>query len=433
LQRALKHGTKELINRNGADRRVKICHDGIVFIYDEKRKREITSWVQALDLPYQHLTPQEYKAHRSAREQIETNPSQYCKSHTVLLIDTSGSMRESDVTGSRSRLAAVFYAVAEDFVRQRINSGVAGSRDAISILLMTETAPEPLIHNVPTDWLTYNQILEVYKKGGVAARGHCCYLPALQKAEEILCQYDTAPRTQLILTVLSDGRPSDSKMQRTSYDASTKLIESRIESLARQLGQRLTVQAIGIGSNDKNGFQTLQQMCHAADNFGGYGAFQLPSMSAAGLGGAMSSIATSLTESQLNDDEAHDSFGATGLHPRRIRKVARESRRELPMLTEVVDSQDFLIYKKDQDQVTHMMQVSYPSMGSGTWIRIGRHRFLVFRFLTQTHSIALSLFFPNQHRRSNDNFFRQMVSVTSPLPSNLWPPPFKMPKRVVLP
>ena len=63
------------------------------------------------------------------------------KSNTVLVVDTSGSMRESDVWGARSRLDAVWICIALDFIAHRIESGNAGFYDAVSVVLLGETAP----------------------------------------------------------------------------------------------------------------------------------------------------------------------------------------------------------------------------------------------------------------------------------------------------
>ena len=48
------------------------------------------------------------------------------KSNTVIVIDTSGSMRQNDVWGSRDRLDAVWLSIALDFVATRLENGSAG-------------------------------------------------------------------------------------------------------------------------------------------------------------------------------------------------------------------------------------------------------------------------------------------------------------------
>lgn len=45
------------------------------------------------------------------------------KSNTVIIIDTSGSMRKTDIWGSRNRLDAVWLSIALDFVATRLENG----------------------------------------------------------------------------------------------------------------------------------------------------------------------------------------------------------------------------------------------------------------------------------------------------------------------
>jgi hypothetical protein len=326
LKRALKHGKRTLV-RPGV---YKYQHQGITFVYDETTRREITSYVSVLDIPFEAVTTTEHTTHARALANIRSNPISVT-SHSVLLVDTSGSMRNSDVQGSRSRLSAVFLSIAEDFIKPRIKSKIAGSTDAISLIQMSESANIVFTH-LPTDWHTYNKVLEMYKDGFLAAKGHCCYKPSLEVAQEILQPYDSAS-CQLCLVVFSDGRPSDCSVFKTSPNvASQKIVES-VETMASGLGNRLTVRTIGIGS--ANEFTTLQQMADAATQYGSKGHLELPNFSSSGLRAAVSSISTELTESQLN---------ASSNGPARVMRMQRENQNQIPALTEAVTSKDFGIH-----------------------------------------------------------------------------------------
>jgi hypothetical protein len=295
-------------------------------------------------MPFRTVHRMSERDHYEAKVQMTQNAAAFCKSHSVLLVDTSGSMRNSDVQGSRTRLSAVWLAIAEDFVRNRIESHIASTRDAISIILMGEDA-KVLMHQAPTDWITYNRILTIHKEGTILPAGHGCYGPALRKAQDILMEYETAD-CQLTMVVLSDGRPSDgSIIKGLNLSGAKEQFHQSVVYLSSRLGKRFTLRTIGMGAADQ--FETLQEMTHVANNYGSLGAFQLPSLSRSGLGAAMSSIATSLTESQsqtnnwMNDGQQ-----------RQMRKVLRENRKEIPLLTEEVNADEFTIYR--DEHVTHM-------------------------------------------------------------------------------
>ena len=337
----MKHGVAQLV---GVDR-VKYTHDGLVFVIGQDGT-EVTSYYQSLDMPFRRIQELEHNAHDEAKAQMHNNAIVYCKSHTVLLVDTSGSMRNSDVHGSRTRLSAVWLAIAEDFIRHRIESDVSSLQDAISIVLMGEQATL-ILHKVPTDWITYNYILKIHKKGVFIPGGHGCYGPALRMAHDILMEYESAD-CQLMLVVLSDGRPSDGSIKNGQDRVKPKeKINSLVENMSSCLGKRFNLRTIGMGSADQ--FETLHDMTEVAQNFGSFGAFQLPSLSTSGLGAAMSSISTSLTESLSSFNDGNSKF-------RQMRIVRRENKKMIPLLTEEVNEQDFFIFgRKD---VTRMELVN---------------------------------------------------------------------------
>lgn len=328
LKAALKHGIRTPTSVPGRSR---YSYNGITFIVDDATKREVTSFSTTLDLPLKHISSAEWERHRWARRQMRTQAKTFCKSHSILLVDTSGSMRNSDVQGSRSRLGAVWLAIAEDYIKNRIDTGNAGEADAISIILMGETATfHPFLHFAPTDWVTYNDVLKIYKEGSITPRGHGCYKPALDLAESVLTQYNSSS-CALVLAVMSDGRPSDSRVYRQSMDDGTRSITASIASLSSKFGKQLTVSAIGMGS--ANQFETLKKMIEEAENHESKGLFQVPSMSSSSIAAAISSIATSLTDTQTEMT-----------NQRLVRKMTRENRKMLPVLTEAVDPKDFCVY-----------------------------------------------------------------------------------------
>lgn len=332
LKAALKYGTRSSTHVPG---RSKYVHNGIIFIVDDITKQEVTSFATAMDLPLKTISSEMWENHEWARQQMKSQPETFAKSHSVILIDISGSMRNSDVQGSRTRLGAVWHALAEDYVRQRIESGNASLADVFSVILMGNTARlHPYLHNVPTDWITYNAILKIYKEGSIMPGGHSCFRPALSMAERILSQYESSP-CFLMLTIMSDGRPSDSAIYGGSWEKNESAIAGYIATMSSRFGKRLTVSTVGMGS--QNQFETLKTMTEEALNHESKGIFQVPSLSSSSIAGAISSIATSLTETQL--DAA--SFRQV------VRRMTRENRKMLPALTEVVDPKEFDIYMSD--------------------------------------------------------------------------------------
>eukprot|EP00978_Attheya_sp_CCMP212_P000899 scaffold1948_cov52-Attheya_sp.AAC.2 len=385
LQAAMKHGTRRTQRGNGGTTKSIYEYNGITYIVNDSTGTEITSYVSRVPLDYKTIPPADYQNHLKAKKSLQTGNTDgksIMTSHSVLLVDTSGSMRNSDVSGSKSRLEAVWIAVAQDYVAQRITAGHAGSTDAVTIILMGETAKvHPVINCVPTDWVLYNalmdQIMNRHSIQHVSPRGHGCYKPSMEMAEQILTQYESSS-CALVLGVFSDGRPSDYYVERVQAKRSERLHpttptdsnsdnvaslskgekpgddSSMIESLsemvgrmASKLGRRLTVAMIGMGSADK--FDALQSMANEADKYGARGVFQLPSLTSSAMGNAMSSVGTSLINSQTELTSVHYDGG----RQRKVRKVTRENRTLIPLLTEVIDKDEFDIYMGDT--VNHMI------------------------------------------------------------------------------
>ncbi len=67
----------------------------LCFVYNKRRRKEITSYLSAMDPSFYNLREQEKEIHFLARKDLKRIHA--CTSHLVLLIDTSGSMRNSDV------------------------------------------------------------------------------------------------------------------------------------------------------------------------------------------------------------------------------------------------------------------------------------------------------------------------------------------------
>ncbi|VEU44405.1 unnamed protein product [Pseudo-nitzschia multistriata] len=321
LKAALKYGD-ELECKYGR----KFRYKDLIYIVDRKKKREITCYASRLKLKKVRITSEMNLKIQAAQTKLRHKAACW-KSNTVLVVDTSGSMRASDVWGARSRLDAVWICIALDFIAHRIESGSADCYDVISVVLLNDSEKaKVLIKSSATSWALYNKIVDIYNDGeNVPARSHGFYVPSLKKAEEILT-LNNSSSCALALCFLSDGSPSDCG---TAHDS----ILERVESLGMRFGRRLTFYTVGMG-NDPNEFRMLRQMSDTAKDYGVQSFFQLPSMSTSSLGLSLTSTATTITKTQTEMTDI-----AT-LKQRKVRDVLRESRKKAKEEVVCVVSED---------------------------------------------------------------------------------------------
>mmetsp|Transcript_14738 Transcript_14738/g.27717 ORF Transcript_14738/g.27717 Transcript_14738/m.27717 type:complete len:294 (+) Transcript_14738:622-1503(+) len=255
------------------------------------------------------------------------------KSNTVIVVDTSGSMRESDVWGARSRLDAVWLCVALDFVAHRLESGNAGPYDVLSIVFMGEDGIIA-IERMSTSWQLYNKIVDYYNDRQITAKGHGFYILSLKIAEQILtCNNSSA--CALALCFISDGRPSD------HINSNDSILES-VESLGKKFGRRLSFTAIGIG-NHSSEFYMLKNMVDSAKDYGVQSSFVLPSMTTSMLGVSLTSTATTLTKTQTEMTDMKT------LKQRDVREVIRESRKKAhEEIVSFVSPEEYWLYPFDK-------------------------------------------------------------------------------------
>lgn len=276
LQAAIRHGKKEPAfpcRRTGAPR-WKYTYADIVYITDEYSLYEITSY--ALELPlYREVIPVAYHWRcEEARRRIRADPS-IITSHTVMIVDMSGSMGKADMNGHSSRARGVYYNLAEEYIAESlppINSGLFSRAnghtftDVVTVLEMRDSC-ETKIQCEPISWELYNDLVDLAGERG--ARSHGNYLPAFRAAFEVLSRYAHA-QCALSLFFFSDGKPSD---------FSTSLYGGRffLDDLRRLVlkecaayGNRLTFTAFGYGL-EAGDFEIMRQIiefaklqdCHA--------------------------------------------------------------------------------------------------------------------------------------------------------------------------
>jgi Mg-chelatase subunit ChlD len=340
LQAAKKYGTK----RNGSktktgDPATVYTFNDIVYVTNTRTGEEITAYALPVELESVSITKKIQDEHNDALERIRSNEDSWV-SNSVIVVDTSGSMRSSDVWGSKTRLGAVWIAIALDFIAQRLEAGTACPMDVVSIVCTQGNGTMVLVHEQPCSWVLYNEIL-LYSMV-VKPRGHGPYFPSLQTAESLLTRNSNAS-CALTLLFLSDGRPSDPYMPggSVSHAALNVMLSDRVGKLAKRFGRQLTFAGIGIGDSGDD-FSVLRDMVDAAKDYGAIGFFQLPSLTSSGIGDTFTSVATSLTTTQMEMKDPRT------LKQRKVRNVLRESRKKAAQRIKFVSSDEFDIYSSDQ-------------------------------------------------------------------------------------
>ena len=129
LQRALKYGTPERVFKG----RWKVEYDGITFITDQRMSREVTAYPSPLEnVPIDAATA----AQQSQVKTLLQHKPELATSHTVLVIDNSGSMlaKKNDVHLYRDSQNAAFSMTALEFVAEQLLSQTAVNSDLVSLV-----------------------------------------------------------------------------------------------------------------------------------------------------------------------------------------------------------------------------------------------------------------------------------------------------------
>lgn len=321
LQAAVKHGKRERAKRDPrtGDQRWRYTYKNVVYITDSTSTREITSWVSStqLLLPCAELTLKQIGEHQAAKERLRKHPSA-STSHTVIVVDQSGSMRTSDVSNFPNRSRAVFGMLALEFVAKQRVSGEMTDTDVVSLVLMQDYATIAL-EREPMGLVLYNQLVGLYDAATPQRNGN--FLPALDEAKRLLIRH-THGGCALSLLFLSDGRPSDytAYLGAGNYREAARIITSHVHALAKVFEHQLSVSTIGFGGPGQD-FSVLEAMAEAARDGGAQGEFHRPSLSSEGLGSAIADSISSLTATKLS----LTTLVSEGKQPRALRQVEREA------------------------------------------------------------------------------------------------------------
>jgi Mg-chelatase subunit ChlD len=314
LQKALKYGSRT----PSWGKRWKIEHDGIIFIADSTLRGEVTAYPSPL--AFAEVDTNAHESHAKAKELIEIKP-ELCVSHTVLVVDNSGSMATHDIHLHRDRQTAAYTVTALEFVAEQLFKQTANNSDVVSLLEFSDKA-RVVFTREPVSWVLFNKLLKRRDERGFTAREgakqmelYRCdsnYLPALDEAEKLLAigNHDSCALSFLFL---SDGAPSDARELGLTTAGAERRMCRRVAEIAEKFGkQKLNITMVGFG-NKLQDFSALQSMAQTATDAPGdtKADFVYCNKMANSMGTAITSLVTSLTASRTELMEAGFTRGRT--------------------------------------------------------------------------------------------------------------------------
>lgn len=297
LQKALKFGTRE----RSWGRRWKIEYDGVIFITDNSLRREVTAFPSPL--AFAEIDGEARTAHEKAKLVIERKP-ELCVSHTVLVVDNSGSMATHDINLHRDRQTAAYTVTALEFIAEQLFNGTANNSDVVSLVEFNSTA-KVIFSREPVSWVLYNRLLARRDARNFQAREtakmmelYRCdsnYLPALDAVEKLLLT-GYHENCALSLFFLSDGAPSDARELGLTPAAAQRRMCLRMEQIAAKFGCSLGISMVGFG-NALQDFTALKSMVEAVNGSASEATadFVYCDKMSNAIGTAVTSLVTSLT------------------------------------------------------------------------------------------------------------------------------------------
>ncbi|KAL3770171.1 hypothetical protein ACHAW5_009266 [Stephanodiscus triporus] len=293
LQRALKYGTVTRVW--GA--RWMVEHDGITFITDEDMRREVTAYPSPL--PEAAVDFKTMEANDKVKHLLEQKP-ELSTSHTVIVIDNSGSMlsKKNDVHLYRDSQHAAFSMTALEFIAEQLFSNTAVNSDLVSLVKFGEQ-PGIEFSREPISWSVYNKILwhrdtQTFKSREHAPlmdelTGGSNYLPALEKVHQLL---NLVYHDQLALL------STDHMKLHVSAQESYESMNDAITAIASRFRDSLTVSMVGLGNvNDQ--FEPLKAMADASIASGAKGSFEHCDRTAISISFSILSMVKSTMETRV--------------------------------------------------------------------------------------------------------------------------------------
>jgi len=200
----------------------KIRWMNLVYITNDAKDTEITSWVDELPLEPVVISERMRQQYDEAKKRLAAEPGS-ATSHTVFVVDKSASMLNSDVDGHRTRARGVYYLLAEEYLspslhpvdRETIGGDNMRYTDVASLVEMRDGATI-VFEREPVSWIMYNKFVELaaasdnkFAKGSAnGCRGNGNYFDSVCTALSLLSTH-VHEKLSLTLHFLTDGMPSD--------------------------------------------------------------------------------------------------------------------------------------------------------------------------------------------------------------------------------
>jgi hypothetical protein len=103
-------------------------------------------------------------------------------SHTVFLVEQSGSMNQADFHWHRSRSRGAYYAIANEMIAVPLVKRHVSCTDVVTVIDMRDEATlNPTIVMEPVTMVLYNTIVDLENEP-LRGKGHGNYVPALNSA-----------------------------------------------------------------------------------------------------------------------------------------------------------------------------------------------------------------------------------------------------------
>lgn len=304
LKAAIKYGVKTPANpgRDGSSR-WKFTYNNVVYITDSTCRQEITSYVEAIQIERHPISNALMDRHNEVKRILNDQP-ELCTGHAYIVVDQSGSMRNSDVNGFRDRSHASYGVMALDFVAEQLSTRNEDELlvESVTVIEMRNEG-EIVLERQPFDWVLFNALVQ--RPRDSSPRSHGNFNPSLQLVRDlILKEYDLlkdkVEKDELpnfTLVFLSDGKPSDGYQNHQSR-ADVKMFDQQrvemLQSLAQTLEQKFSLYAMGVGSS-KMEFNALSTMVDVVKNAGGVGQFVHAGLDAITMSNSFSAISTTMT------------------------------------------------------------------------------------------------------------------------------------------
>jgi Mg-chelatase subunit ChlD len=310
VQTAILYGTAERSWGN----RWKIEYDGIIFIVNNAKTHEVTAFPAPLALA--PLDTNDRIKHTQTRDFLIENPDR-CTSHTILVVDNSGSMSTHDINLHRDRQIAAYSVTAMEFIAEQLFKQTATNSDVVTLIEFAGGATEKF-RQEPISWALYNKILNCRSTRSFQSRedddlrdsvnGDTNYMSALEAAAKAL-DYIVHDRCALSLMFLSDGAPSDAHNLGLTPLAAKRVITAKMEEIALKYKDKLNIQFVGFGSEEQD-FSIFENLVEASTKNGAQAEFAYCGKVANQIGCAISSLVSSstLTRTQLLKSDQHKKY-----------------------------------------------------------------------------------------------------------------------------